>query len=407
MLGALAEGRTQVSGFLEGEDCLATLRALADLGVTAEQGEGGTVTIEGVGMEGLEAPRGMLDLGNSGTGMRLFAGLLSGQPFRSALTGDDSLRSRPMGRVIEPLEMMGATIESRSGRPPLVVSGRRPLRAIDYLLPVASAQVKSAVLLAGLYADGHTQVTEPETTRDHTERLLAAMGAVIHRSGNTITLAGPARLSAVDIAVPGDLSSAAFLLVAGAVAAEDGLTVRGVGVNPTRIGIIEILREMGARIEIADRREVGGEPVADITVWRSPLRGLEVDPALVPLAIDEFPVLFVAAACAEGETLFQGIGELRVKESDRISAMAAGLATLGVGVEETTDTARIHGRGELTGGRIDSRGDHRIAMAFAVAGLAAPEPVEILDVANVATSFPGFADTWRAAGMEIEEAEEA
>jgi len=402
MLGAIAEGDTRVSGFLEGEDCLATLGALEAMGVAVEREPGGALRVRGVGADGLAAPAAPLDLGNSGTAMRLFCGLLGGQPFRSVLTGDASLLKRPMGRVIDPLALMGVDIDSESGRPPLVIRGRRPLDAIDYLLPVASAQVKSAILLAGLYARGATRVTEPEVTRDHTERMLTAMGARLHRSGNTILLEGPSRLQGIEIPVPGDLSSAAFFLVAGALAADDGLVIRNVGVNPTRTGVIGILREMGADIEIAGERLAGGEPVADITVRRSALRGIDVDPEFVPLAIDEFPVLFVAAACAEGETLFRGIGELRVKESDRIAAMAEGLRRLGVEVEETVDSARIRGVGRLTGGRVDSHGDHRIAMAFAVAGLVAEEAIEIDDVANVATSFPGFPETCRQAGFELE-----
>lgn len=402
MLGAIAEGETRVSGFLEGEDCLATLGALEAMGVRIERQSAGRLCIHGVGMHGLRTPQAPLDLGNSGTAMRLFAGLLGGQPFRSVLTGDASLRKRPMARVIDPLTLMGVGIDSESGRPPLVITGRRPLAAIDYLLPVASAQVKSAVLLAGLYADGGTRVTEPEVTRDHTERMLGAMGASLRRSGNTLLLQGPARLAGIDIPVPGDLSSAAFFLVAGALAAERPLTIRNVGINPTRTGILSILDAMGAEIAVENPRTSGGEPVADLTVRRSPLRGIEVDPDLVPLAIDEFPVLFVAAACAEGETLFQGIGELRVKESDRIAAMADGLRALGVEVDETVDSARIRGVGRLGGGRIDSQGDHRIAMAFAVAGLAAAETIEILDVSNVATSFPGFPATCRRAGFPLE-----
>jgi len=402
MLGAVAEGDTVVTGFLEGEDCLATLGALEAMGVSVEREPGGVLRVRGVGADGLAAPSQALDLGNSGTAMRLFCGLLGGQPFRSVLTGDASLRKRPMGRVIDPLALMGMEIDSESGRPPLVIDGRRPLAAIDYLLPVASAQVKSAILLAGLNARGATRVTEPEVTRDHTERMLDAMGATIHRSGSAILVEGPARLRGIEIPVPGDLSSAAFFLVAGALAARDALVIRNVGVNPTRTGVIGILREMGADIEIAEQRLAGGEPVADITVRRSKLRGIEVDPEFVPLAIDEFPVLFVAAACAEGETLFTGIGELRVKESDRIAAMADGLRRLGVEVAETVDSARIRGAGRLAGGRIDSHGDHRIAMAFAVAGLAADEPIEIADVANVATSFPGFPETCRQAGMGLE-----
>lgn len=403
LLAALADGDSRISGFLEGADCLATLAAVRALGVEAEGPRDGRITVCGAGPEGLRAPPGQLDLGNSGTAMRLIAGVLAGQPFETTLVGDASLSSRPMTRVIEPLSRMGARIASRDGRAPLTIRGRRPLAPIDYRLPVASAQVKSAVLLAALAAGGRSSVTEIGTTRDHTERMLEAMGVALERRGATISLDGPQRLRALDIRVPGDLSSAAFFLLAGTVAGgPGGLRLRGVGVNPTRRGVIDVLRAMGARIAEEPLQPAGAEPVADLVVEPAALTGIEVDEALVPLAIDEFPVLFVAAALADGVTRFRGLGELRHKESDRIAAMVAGLKAIGVDAEETPDGAVIHG-GRPAGGTVESRGDHRVAMAFAMAGLRAAAPVTVLDTANVATSFPGFVDCCRRLGIAIDE----
>jgi len=400
MLGAIANGRTTVDGFLPGEDCLATLEAMRSMGVPTEMNGEGRVTIEGVGLHGLSAPPGPLDLGNSGTAMRLMAGLLAGQSFDSTLTGDESLSARPMDRIIAPLTEMGASIAGHDGRPPLEIRGGRRLRGISYALPVASAQVKSALLLAGLYAEGETHIRQPNVSRDHTERMLTAMGARLERQGNAIALRPGGTLEGRHIDVPADLSSAAFPMLAALIAEDCTLVLEGTGVNPTRDGILWMLREMGADIELRNERDSGDEPVADIEVRSSRLHGASPDPTLVPLAIDEFPALFVAAACAEGRTEFRGLAELRVKESDRIAAMVQGLAALGIRVEERQDGAVVEG-GRLQGGRVDSRGDHRIAMAFAVAATVADGPVRVDRVDNVATSFPGFEDLLRSIGADI------
>jgi 3-phosphoshikimate 1-carboxyvinyltransferase len=401
MLGALAEGVTRVSGFLEGEDALATMNIFRALGVRIDGPELGELTIHGVGMHGLRAPQGLLDCGNSGTSMRLLTGLLAGQAFSATLSGDDSLLRRPMRRVAEPLARMGAHIATTpDGLPPVKVDGGAVLEGVDYLLPVASAQVKSAMLLAGMYARGRTCVIEPAPTRDHTERMLRAFGYPVDVNGPRVCIEGGGMLRACDVEVPADISSAAFFLVGASIAPGSDLTLSGVGVNPTRIGVIEILRRMGARISVTRERMAGGEPVADLRVRAAPLRGIRVPAELVPLAIDEFPALFIAAACAKGETVVTGAEELRVKESDRIDAMAAGLGELGAHAQPTPDGIRIVGNG-FRGGRVDSRGDHRIAMAFAMAALRASAPVEIRDCANVATSFPGFEALARSAGLAI------
>lgn len=388
MLGGIAEGTTVVSGFLEGEDCLATMAAMRTMGVTIERGAGGRVTIEGVGLSGLSPPREPLDMGNAGTAMRLLTGLLAGQSFDSVLVGDSSLMRRPMERVAAPLRQMGAVVETSDGRPPVRIRGGQQLRGIDHRLTVASAQVKSALLLAGLYASGTTSVTEPAVTRDHTERMLRAFGVEVSVDGGRVSVT-PGALRGTRIDVPGDFSSAAFFIVAATIAGASPLLIRNVGVNATRTGLVEILRLMGGRIEFRNQRLAGGEPVADLLVEPARLQGITVPPELVPLAIDEFPALFVAAALAEGETRVSGAAELRVKESDRIGVMAEGLAALGASVEALPDGMHIRGGG-LSGGTVDSHGDHRIAMAFAVAAACAEAPVRILDVANVATSFPGF-----------------
>jgi len=402
MLGSLAEGTTRVSGFLEGEDSLATLRAFRAMGVTIEGPNAGQVVIHGVGMHGLKPPPGPLDLGNSGTSMRLLAGLLAGQGMEVELTGDASLSSRPMRRVTEPLARMGARIDTtEAGTAPLRIHAVDRLHGIDYELPVASAQVKSALLLAGLYAEGETCVTEPAPTRDHTERMLQGLGYAVRRQGNRICLTGGRRLTATDIDVPADISSAAFFLVGASIAPGSDLKLEHVGMNPTRDGVIRILRLMGAQIEVENSRVVGGEPVADLRVRHAPLKGIDIPPELVPLAIDEFPALFIAAACAEGETRLTGAAELRVKESDRIQVMADGLRVLGVHAVPTADGMVIQG-GPLGGGEVFSHGDHRIAMAFAMAALRAAGTVRIKDCANVDTSFPGFADLAGAAGLGIE-----
>lgn len=401
MLGALARGTTRVSGFLEGEDALATVAAFRAMGVRIEGPSDGEVTIYGVGLKGLAAPAAAIDLGNSGTSIRLLAGLLAGQAFSSELTGDESLRGRPMGRVIDPLTLMGANITgAEGGRPPLHIVGGRDLRAIHYDLPMASAQVKSCVLLAGLYASGTTSVTEPAPTRDHTERMLRGFGYKVSREDEVISLVGGGDLQGTAIDVPADISSAAFFLVAASIAPGSDLLLTHVGINPTRIGVINILRLMGADITLRNQREAGGEPVADIRVRYAPLHGIEIPEDQVPLAIDEFPVLFIAAACARGRTVLRGAEELRVKESDRISAMAEGLTTLGISNEVLADGIIIEG-GAMGGGVIHTYHDHRIAMSFAIAALRAEQEIRILDCDHVATSFPGFDAQARGLGLQI------
>jgi 3-phosphoshikimate 1-carboxyvinyltransferase len=404
MLGAIAEGVTEITGFLEGEDSLATLNAFRAMGVTIEGPQEGKVVVHGVGLHGLRAPAGPLDLGNSGTSMRLLCGLLAGQAFDVELVGDSSLMSRPMRRVTEPLGKMGARISSTErGTAPLRISGGQTLRGIDYAMPVASAQVKSCLLLAGLYADGRTCVTEPAPTRDHTERMLSGMGYAVERMDGRACVQGGGKLSATRIDVPADISSAAFFLVGASIAGNSELLLEHVGINPTRTGVLEILRLMGADIDVLNRREIGGEPVADLRVRSAQLHGIDIPERLVPLAIDEFPVLFVAAACAEGRTVLTGAEELRVKESDRIQVMADGLQALGVAAQPTADGMVIEG-GRLNGGAVDSRGDHRIAMSFAMAALCADGAIAIDDCANVNTSFPGFVALASGVGLGISEA---
>ncbi|MBU6504493.1 MAG: 3-phosphoshikimate 1-carboxyvinyltransferase [Betaproteobacteria bacterium] len=405
MLGAIAQGVTEVSGFLEGEDALATMNAFRAMGVRIEGPDQGRVTVHGVGKHGLKAPGRPLDCGNSGTSMRLLAGLLSGQGFAATLTGDDSLRRRPMGRVAQPLSLMGARIETEAGGlPPVRILPAPPLHGIHYDLPVASAQVKSAILLAGLYAVGETSVTEPEPTRDHTERMLTAFGYPVTREGATARLRGQGELKATPIDVPADISSAAFFMVGASIAPGSDITLSGVGINPTRTGIIDILKLMGADLTLQNQRLAGGEPVADIRVRHAPLHGIAVPESLVALAIDEFPALFVAAANAAGETVVTGAEELRVKESDRIQVMADGLQALGIAAQPTPDGMVIQGGKPYGGGVIDSRGDHRIAMSFAMAALRAGAPLTIRDCANVATSFPGFATLAAQAGLGLDAA---
>ena len=401
MLGSIAEGRTDVSGFLSGEDCLATAAAMRALGVTIEQPDATSLLIQGVGRDGLQAPDQDIDLGNSGTAMRLMAGLLAGQRFSCTLTGDESLTGRPMGRIIKPLTLMGAAIESDcDGTPPLQLSGGLKLHAIDYDLPIASAQVKSALLLAGLYAEGRTSVTEPAVTRDHTERMLASMGADLSVENGTVSIVGGQDLRGCTVEVPGDLSSATFIILATLLSQDADILIENVGINPTRTGVIDILKGMGANLALENRRSLGQEPVADLRVRASRLQGGPVDPALVPLAIDEFPALFVAAAAAKGKTSFSGLEELRVKESDRISAMADGLRRLGIQVEETPDGAAVHG-GRFTGGEVESYHDHRVAMSLAIAGTIADGEVLVRGVDNVDTSFPGFMDLMNSLGAHI------
>ncbi|TDF81180.1 bifunctional prephenate dehydrogenase/3-phosphoshikimate 1-carboxyvinyltransferase [Pseudomonas sp. H9] len=403
MLGSLAEGTTEVEGFLEGEDALATLQAFRDMGVVIEGPHHGRVTIHGVGLNGLKPPPGPIYLGNSGTSMRLLAGLLAAQPFDTVLTGDASLSKRPMNRVANPLREMGAVIETAAeGRPPMTIRGGHALKALTYTLPMASAQVKSCLLLAGLYAEGKTTVTEPAPTRDHTERMLRGFGYNVNVEGPTASLESGGKLTATHIEVPADISSAAFFLVAASIAEGSELVLEHVGINPTRTGVIDILNLMGGNITLENQREVGGEPVADLRVRGAKLKGIEIPEHLVPLAIDEFPVLFVAAACAEGRTVLRGAEELRVKESDRIQVMADGLLTLGVKCEPTPDGIIIDG-GPIGGGEVHGHGDHRIAMAFSVASLRATAPIRIHDCANVATSFPNFLALCAEVGIRVAE----
>ena len=405
LLAAIAEGTTHVRGFLEGEDTRATAAILRQLGVRIEVPAAGERVVHGVGLHGLRASERPLDCGNSGTGMRLLCGLLAGQAFASELIGDASLSRRPMQRVIAPLERMGAMIAADAGGvPPLHIAGGRALHGIDHESPVASAQVKSAVLLAGLYAQGRTRVREAQPTRDYTESMLAAFGWPIRHRPGLAELDGGHRLHATDIAVPGDFSSAAFWLVAASMVPGSDLRIVEVGINPRRIGLLAALRAMGADIVEENLRRCGGEEVADLRVRHAPLHGIEVPAAIVPDMIDEFPALFIAAALANGPTVVRGAGELRVKESDRIAGMAAGLRRLGVCVDETDDGAIIHGLGanaRLRGGDVDSLGDHRLAMAFAVAAQRADAPVRIADCANVATSFPGFVDAAKGVGIGV------
>jgi len=400
MLGAIADGTSDISGFLEGEDCLATLEAFRSMGVGIERRGVGSVRIHGVGLSGLGRPAGPLNLGNAGTGMRLLTGLLAGQAFDCVVVGDASLSSRPMKRVIDPLTRMGARIDSRDGCAPLTIRGGRRLSGVRYRMPMASAQVKSCLLLAGLYAHGQTCVQEPAPTRDHTERMLRSLGVEVTEDDGWICLHGGQTLRALDMDVPADISSAAFFMVAASITPGSDVLLEHVGMNPTRTGVVDILRLMGADITLESRRMVGNEPVADLRVRHAPLRGVHIPRGLVPLAIDEFPVLFIAAACAEGETVLTGAEELRVKESDRIQAMADGLTALGVAASPTDDGIAIRG-GVMGGGRVDSRGDHRIAMAFSVAGLMARDPIDIENCANVATSFPGFRTLASGAGFRL------
>ena len=402
ILASIADGLTRVTGFLEGEDALNTVAAFREMGVTIVGPENGELTIYGIGKNGLQAPRRPLYMGNSGTAMRLLAGLLAAQSFDSELTGDESLNERPMDRVAQPLRSMGANIETgESGTPPLAIRGSK-LKGITYEMPIASAQVKSCLLLAGLYAEGQTKTLEPAPCRDHTERMLQGFGyeVVVDKEEGSSAVIGGANLKATQIDVPGDISSAAFFLVAAAITPDSDLILQHVGVNPTRIGIINLLRDMGADIESSNERLVGGEPVADLRVRYQPLKGIVISDAQIPLAIDEFPVLFIAAACAEGDTVLRGAHELRVKESDRLNAMAQGLNILGVVVETFDDGIKITG-GQMGGGALDSFGDHRIAMAFTVAGLRSESSIDIANCANVATSFPNFVELATKVGMRI------
>ena len=402
MLGSLAEGVTHVEGFLEGEDALATLQCFRDMGVVIEGPVDGKVTVNGVGLHGLTAPTGPLYVANSGTSMRLLSGILAGQAFDSVLTGDESLNKRPMNRVANPLRLMGAQIETaEDGRPPIKISGNRQLKGIDYQLPMASAQVKSCLLLAGLYAEGKTQTTEPAPTRDHTERMLRGFGYDVETHGSSMSLESGGKLTATHIEVPADISSATFFMVAAAICPNSDITLTHVGINPTRIGVLNILTLMGANISLSNEREVGGEPVADIRVQYAPLKGIVIPEDQVPLAIDEFPALLVAAACAEGKTILTGAEELRVKETDRIQAMADGLIALGIQCEPTPDGIIVTG-GQLQSGEVESFGDHRIAMSFTIAALRSTGEIRVNNCANVSTSFPNFTELAKKVGISLE-----
>lgn len=400
IMGAIAEGTTHIDGFLEGEDSLATLEAFRKMGVEISEPVNGSLNIQGVGLYGLQAPVQPLDMGNSGTAMRLLCGLLAAQNFPSVLVGDESLSSRPMRRVTDPLRLMGAKIELEDGGTAPIRISPSKLTAINYDMPVASAQVKSCLLLAGLYAEGATTVTEPAICRNHTELMLQGFGYPIELAANKVTIRDGGMLKACAIDIPADISSAAFFLVGACIAPGSDLILKHVGINPTRVGVINILRAMGANIEYLKQYNVGGEAVADIQVRYAPLHGIDIPVDQVPLAIDEFPALFIAAACAAGTTTLSGAEELRVKESDRIQAMADGLMTLGVKHEVKPDGIIITGS-TIGGGVIDSKGDHRIAMAFTIAALAAEREITILDCNNVATSFPGFAELVQSCGIDL------
>ena len=403
MLGSLANGVTKVTGFLEGEDALSTLKAFQAMGVKIER-DGDNVTIHGVGINGLKKPSAPLDLGNSGTSIRLMSGILAAQAFDCELHGDESLSKRPMGRVINPLTEMGAVIESNDGKPPLKITGGQKLKGIHYDLPVASAQVKSCVLLAGLYADGDTCVTEPAPTRDHTERMLKGLGYEVNVNNNQMCLTGGGELTATEIQVPSDISSSAFFMVAASIAPKADITLMGVNVNPTRTGVIDILKLMGANLNLMNEREIGGELLADIRIQSAQLKGIHIPEELVPLAIDEFPVMFIAASCAEGETILTGAKELRVKESDRIQVMADGLSILGIDNEVLEDGIKIQGgKFQKPTDIIKSHHDHRISMSFAIASLRCEHTIEIDGVDNVMTSFPSFVELSNTAGMDITE----
>ena len=405
MLGSLADGVTEITGFLEGEDSLATLQAFRDMGVVIEGPHQGAVKIYGVGINGLRQPPGPIYVGNSGTTIRLMSGLLAGQSFDTELSGDASLSKRPMERVAKPLRLMGAAVETgENGCPPVKIKGGQVLKGINYEMPMASAQVKSCVMLAGLYAEGETSVIEPAPTRDHTERMLRGFGYSVDVAGNKVSLSSGGALTATKIDVPADISSSTFFMVAAAICPGSDITLEHVGINPTRIGVINILRAMGSHLELLNEREVGGEPVADIRIRYAPLKGIRIPEDQVPLAIDEFPALFIAAVCAEGETLLTGAEELRVKESDRIQAMVDGLKTLGADIEGTPDGAIIRGS-QMGGGVIESHDDHRIAMSFTIASLRATGNIEIRQCANVASSFPNFVELAQQVGIRVRKEE--
>lgn len=406
MLGAIAKGTTTIDGFLDGADCLATVNAFRSMGVTIEVPKANRVVIHGVGKKGLKKPDVALDCRNSGTTMRLLAGLLAAQNFSSQLIGDSSLLKRPMERIARPLRQMGAEIFTDDGRPPLLIHGTKHLQGISYEMPEASAQVKSGLLLAGMYAQGETTLIEPSMTRDHMERLLTAFSYPIRKSDNAVTINAKSECQAIDIQIPGDISSAAFFMVAATLIPRSDLWIRQVGINPARMGVIHILNRMGASIEITHKRLYGEEPVADLHIRSACLEGIDIPASMVPSAIDEFPILFIAAACAKGHTLLHGAKELRHKESDRIDVMVDGLRQLGIDARALNDGVHIRG-GQLRGGTINSHHDHRVAMAFAMAGALADQPVTIQHAESIATSFPGFVSLAQSLGMPIREVEHA
>jgi 3-phosphoshikimate 1-carboxyvinyltransferase len=401
ILGSIAKSKTTVTGFLESEDCQATLKALQSMGVVID-GSDGQYEIHGVGRQGLKKPTKPINCGNSGTTMRLLSGILVGQSFRVELTGDKSLLRRPMDRVVRPLKQMGADITSHDGLAPLVINGSNSLASINYDMPIASAQVKSCLLFAGMYASGETSITEIGHTRDHTERMLTTFSYPLLKSGNTLVIKSGTECQGADVVVPGDISSAAFFIVAASLIPDSELLIRDVGVNPGRTGILQILKLMGASIEIINKRLYGEEPVADIFVRSAALEGIDIHASMVPTAVDEFPIIFIAAACASGQTLLHGAKELRFKESDRITVMVNGLRTLGIDASELEDGVYIRG-GVLQGGIVDSCHDHRVAMAFAIAGALSLQPVTIQNSEDIATSFPSFVQLANKLKMDIRE----
>ncbi|CZG36105.1 TPA: 3-phosphoshikimate 1-carboxyvinyltransferase [Legionella pneumophila] len=402
IFGAIAIGTSVIDGFLDGEDCIATLKAFQSMGVRIEGPDKQRVIIHGVGKHGLKQPQNIIDCGNSGTSMRLLAGLLAAQQFDSQLTGDESLLKRPMLRISRPLSQMGADVTTQDGKPPIVIKGGKKLNGIHYVMPEASAQVKSCLLLAGMYAEGQTKITENAVSRDHTERMLRTFSYPVQIQDGAIVIDRNGECYGTRLNIPGDISSAAFFIVAASITPGSDVLIRNVGINPTRTGIIHILTEMGADIKVLNQRAYGEEPVADLHIRYSQLKGIDIPASMVPLAIDEFPVIFIAAACAQGKTTLHGAKELRLKESDRIGAMVDGLNQLGVHAEGFDDGILIEG-GSIQGGEVNSRGDHRIAMSFAIAGAVASAPVTIKNCANVATSFPSFVTTANMLHFQIEE----
>ncbi|HAU1175376.1 TPA: 3-phosphoshikimate 1-carboxyvinyltransferase [Legionella pneumophila] len=402
IFGAIAIGTSVIDGFLDGEDCIATLKAFQSMGVRIEGPDKQRVIIHGVGKYGLKQPQNIIDCVNSGTSMRLLAGLLAAQQFDSQLTGDESLLKRPMLRISRPLSQMGADVTTQDGKPPIVIKGGKKLNGIHYVMPEGSAQVKSCLLLAGMYAEGQTKITENAVSRDHTERMLRTFSYPVQIQDGAIVIDRNGECHGTRLNIPGDISSAAFFIVAASITPGSDVLIRNVGINPTRTGIIHILTEMGADIRVLNQRAYGEEPVADLHIRYSQLKGIDIPASMVPLAIDEFPVIFIAAACAQGKTTLHGAKELRLKESDRIGAMVDGLNQLGVHAEGFDDGILIEG-GSIQGGEVNSRGDHRIAMSFAIAGAVASAPVTIKNCANVATSFPSFVTTANMLHFQIEE----